>query len=283
MDYHSHRFQDHSLMLFHEERLVGIVPGNSVGKKWFSHQGLSYGGLVANKQSQLFINEIIRCLIQYFRTHSFHELTIKPMPDIYYSCGYSKALSFALHYHGFQVTSKEASTTLFLDNSNKSRKGRRSSIKRAQRDDRLIVKRDYCFNDFLDLENSRLREKYNTKAVHNGYEMTYLANQFPSNIHLYIVELCSNLLAGAVVFIVGKVMHLQYFSTNQLGRELAAGDLLIDYCIAEAKRLGLSIFDFGISTEKNGTIINSGLLKYKESFGGVTSVNDTYVFRFSSQ
>ena len=31
MDYHSHRFHDHSLMLFHQDKLVGLVPGNSVG------------------------------------------------------------------------------------------------------------------------------------------------------------------------------------------------------------------------------------------------------------
>ena len=59
-----------------------------------------------------------------------------------------------------------------------------------------------------------------------------------------------------VIFIVGEVMHLQYFSTNELGRKLAAGDLLIDYCIHKARRLGLSLFDFGISTEEKGSIVN---------------------------
>ena len=281
MDYHSHRFHDHSLMLFHQDKLVGLVPGNSVGNKWFSHQGLSYGGLFSNKNSQLFINEMIGCLIEYFREHSFVELSIKPMPDIYYPSGFSKALSFALFFHGFQLVSKEPSTTLSLNNLNKYYKGRSSSIRRAMRDERLKINRDYCFGDFIELENARLLEKYNTLAVHNMQELTFLANSFPSNIHLYTVKTSSILLAGAVIFIVGEVMHLQYFSTNELGRKLAAGDLLIDYCIHKARRLGLSSFDFGISTEKKGSIVNAGLIKYKESFGGVTSVIDSYIFRYS--
>ena len=101
--------------------------------------------------------------------------------------------------------------------------------------------------------------------VHNVQELTFLANSFPSNIHLYTVK-TSSILLGSCYFIVGEVMHLQYFSTNELGRKLAAGDLLIDYCIHKARRLGLSSFDFGISTEKKGSIVNAGLIKYKESF-----------------
>ena len=84
------------------------------------------------------------------------------MPDIYYPSGFSKALSFALFFHGFQLVSKEPSTTLSLNNLNKYYKGRSSSIRRAMRDERLKINRDYCFGDFIELENARLLEKYNT-------------------------------------------------------------------------------------------------------------------------
>ena len=35
-------------------------------------------------------------------------------------------------------------------------------------------------------------------------------------------------------------------------------------------------FSFGISTENNGTVLNEGLLAYKEGFGGSTLVHDFY-------
>jgi hypothetical protein len=39
-------------------------------------------------------------------------------------------------------------------------------------------------------------------------------------------------------------------------------------------------FDFGISTEKHGRYLNVGLVEYKESWGGRTTVYDTYEIVF---
>ena len=46
IEYHKKRFQDYSLLFFNEKELVGLLPANIVADKIFSHQGLSYGGLV---------------------------------------------------------------------------------------------------------------------------------------------------------------------------------------------------------------------------------------------
>ena len=44
MDYHKDRFEDYSLMVFKDEKLVAVLPANRVEDKLFSHQGLTYGG-----------------------------------------------------------------------------------------------------------------------------------------------------------------------------------------------------------------------------------------------
>jgi hypothetical protein len=49
MEYHKDRFEDYSLLCFHKDKLVGILPANIVGNKVYSHQGLTYGGLVLNE------------------------------------------------------------------------------------------------------------------------------------------------------------------------------------------------------------------------------------------
>ena len=46
MEYHSDRFQDFSLLVFDEEKLISILPANRVDASLFSHQGLTYGGFV---------------------------------------------------------------------------------------------------------------------------------------------------------------------------------------------------------------------------------------------
>ena len=59
MDYHSDRFQDYSLVVLDGEKWVAVLPANVVGDEVFSHQGLSYGGLV--------YSEKIKFRYQYFR------------------------------------------------------------------------------------------------------------------------------------------------------------------------------------------------------------------------
>ncbi|MDE6285663.1 MAG: GNAT family N-acetyltransferase, partial [Muribaculaceae bacterium] len=45
MDYHAHRFADHSLMARdHAGRLLAVLPAHASGTVLASHNGLSYGG-----------------------------------------------------------------------------------------------------------------------------------------------------------------------------------------------------------------------------------------------
>ena len=52
MDYHSDRFSDFSLMIFSSKKLVAILPANRVGDTLYSHQGLTYGGLVVTAKAK---------------------------------------------------------------------------------------------------------------------------------------------------------------------------------------------------------------------------------------
>ena len=48
MDYHSDRFSDHSLLIYRRGKLYALLPGNVAGDTFYSHQGLTYGGLIMN-------------------------------------------------------------------------------------------------------------------------------------------------------------------------------------------------------------------------------------------
>ena len=46
MDYHSDRFEDFSLMVYEKSELIALLPLNIIENKVYSHQGLTYGGLI---------------------------------------------------------------------------------------------------------------------------------------------------------------------------------------------------------------------------------------------
>ena len=50
MEYHKDRFEDFSLIILDGEKWIAILPANVVENEVFSHQGLTYGGIVADKK-----------------------------------------------------------------------------------------------------------------------------------------------------------------------------------------------------------------------------------------
>ena len=50
MEYHSDRFGDHSLLFYHKDTLIAILPANIDETTLHSHQGLTYGGVVMSSK-----------------------------------------------------------------------------------------------------------------------------------------------------------------------------------------------------------------------------------------
>ena len=46
MDYHSERFKDNSFLFYKNNSLVAVLPANINDSILYSHQGLTYGGLI---------------------------------------------------------------------------------------------------------------------------------------------------------------------------------------------------------------------------------------------
>jgi hypothetical protein len=72
-----------------------------------------------------------------------------------------------------------------------------------------------------------------------------------------------------------KVVHVQYISANEKGKELGALDFLFDRLI-NFEFCNFPIFDFGQSTENLGNYLNENLIFQKEGFGGRGVTYDTY-------
>jgi hypothetical protein len=274
MDYHRDRFCDHSLLFFHGDELVALLPANLRGDTLESHGGLTYGGVLSTQRMRTVpMLEVFETLMQHCHEHGVTTVVYKPIPHIYHALPAEEDM-YALFRWGARLVARGVSTTVDLRASVGYTKGRKWSINRARKADVRIGPSD-DYSSFMAIEEAVLAKYHQTRPAHSAQEISLLAQRFPKNIQLYGATVGGVLHAGAIVFECDQVAHAQYIAATDVGREVGATDLLLDHLIRE-RYATKRFFDFGISTEQRGQVLNEGLVEYKESFGGRATNYDVY-------
>ena len=273
MDYHADRFEDHSLMIFEGEALLALFPANALGDVLWSHQGLTYGGVVADRRmktaAMLATMEAIRA---HARGEGFRRIVYKCVPHIYHALPAEEDL-YALFRCEARLIARGVSSAISADNRLPFNSGRRWRIRKGDGLGEVAESAD--FESFLGLVAQRLAEKYDTRPVHTAAELQLLKARFPDHIRLFAWTLDGRMEAGVLVFDTGRVAHTQYISASELGRRNSAPDRILDQLINHRYR-DRPFFDFGISTEAGGTVLNEGLIRQKEELGGRAVAYDVY-------
>jgi hypothetical protein len=275
MDYHADRFKDNSLLFFDKGTLLALLPANLHDDILYSHGGLTFGGIISGYQMKLV--QMLACfevIKQYLFDKNISSLIYKSIPYIYHSLCSDEDI-YALFRNNARLLKVEPTTTIYLQNMVKISKGRSAQISRAKKKG-VITAESSDFDNFVDLLNLILTEKHGTKAAHTAKELELLKTKFPQNIKLFIAKYQDELIAGTVVFEYANIVHTQYMVANQIAREFGGLDYIIDTLIkmyAGSKQY----FDFGISTTDAGMVINDGLVLQKETFGGRTTVHQTWL------
>lgn len=275
MEYHKDRFHDHSLIFVdNNETIQALLPASSSELRLISHGGLTFGGFVTSRDCKSnVLGEAWKTCIDYCKERNISKLIYKPVPYIYDPIP-NEADLYYLWASGANVIRRDLATTISNSCIFKLPKGRKAQINRAKREG-VVVEESYDFSSFIDLENDVLRERHNTKATHTGRELELLASRFPENIKLFTAKRNGQLLAGAVLYLYPHIVHTQYLASSNEGRRIGALDLVIFHLLEKYKN-SVNYFDFGISTEAQGKVLNEGLLAQKESFGGRSVIYDTY-------
>ena len=274
MDYHSDRFFDFSLMIYRKEKLVAVFPANIKDNVIYSHQGLTYGGLLYSaKLSLTDILAIFKIIICHYKENNIDEIIYKSIPYIYSQSPAQEDL-YALFKYNAKLIGCNISSTIFQRNNLKFKKDRLEGIKKAKKNKiGYSVVDNFCA--FWEILNFNLGTKYDVQPVHSLDEINYLHNLFPENIKLYVAKKQDKIVAGTVLYINRNVVHTQYISANSEGKKMGALDILFDYLINE-KYKDYEYFDFGQSTEQMGDYLNENLLYQKEGFGGRGVVYNIY-------
>jgi hypothetical protein len=275
MDYHSDRFQDYSLMVFDGEKLVAVLPANRVNDTVFSHQGLTYGGLVLSNKAKLSaVIAIFKNVLQFLHENAIEKFLVKSIPTIY-SDYFSEELEYCLFIVLAKLTRRDALSVLDLTKKNAIDSNRMEGVKRGIKNE-LVVKEETSFDLFWDtILVPNLAQKHNAKPVHTLAEITKLKHLFPNNIRQFNVYKNEELLGGTTVFVNKKVVHSQYISGNETKNVSGSLDYLHHHLIKEVFK-DYHFHDFGICNEYDGRMINKGLLFWKESFGAKTVIQNFY-------
>ena len=274
LEYHADRFSDHSLLFYQEQRLIALLPAAERGGVLSSHGGLTYGGVVTDAAMTVDrMLEVFSTLRTALLGLGAERVTYKPVPHIYHRIAAEEDL-YALFRCGGRLVRRDASCSLVPAAATPLSKGRKWAITRAKRAG-LEVRRSWDFASFMAIESELLRQKYGVMPVHTTAEIETLAGRFPDNIQLFAAYDGERMLAGVLVYESDRVAHAQYIASTEEGRERFALDATLHYLLAE-RYAAKPIFDFGISTEKQGTYLNVGLARNKESWGGRTTVYDEY-------
>lgn len=274
MEYHSHRFTDNSLLFYQNNKLIALLPANIANDTLYSHQGLTYGGLILSVSTTAEgVLSIFGLLKEYLTNEGINQLIYKTVPHIYHKLPSEEDL-YALFRNEAQLVSRSISSCIVQKDRLRFSELRRRGVSKGERH-QLTIKKGERFRGFWKILTENLIHKYNVAPVHSISEIEYLKSIFPTNIHLFEVWEHDKMLGGCVIFDTGKVAHVQYVSANEEGKKCGALDFLFDYLIQKIY-VTKPYFDFGISTEHNGTILNEGLIFQKEGFGGRGIVYDTY-------
>jgi hypothetical protein len=275
MDYHSDRFKDHSLIFMLDDTVVAVMPLNVVDNTLYSHQGLSFGGVISQNDmtTPLMVN-IFDALIKYMIINSFKKLIYKAIPYIYHTNPAQEDL-YVLNTKGATLSRVDVSSTINLERKIEFSSRRKRGVKTALKNE-LKVNKSENYEDFYTLLLERLLLVHNTKPTHSLSELKLLAERFPNNISLYTsVNKNNSICAAVLVFEMNHWAHAQYIISSEEGRKVGGVDILFNELINVIYN-SKKFFDFGISTEEYGKILNTGLVTQKEEFGARAIIHNFF-------
>lgn len=275
MDYHADRFDDNSFMFYHKGKLKAVLPANVAGDTLYSHQGLTYGGLLLDKKAT--VEDVLECfdsLNSWLRKNGISKVVYKALPWIYQQYPSEEDLYALTWKCKAQLISRNIASTIVIDNKLKFAESRKSGIRKALSLN-IEVGESNDVDGFWHVLEDNLGNRYNAKPVHTASEMKLLMSRFTNNIKLYVAKMNGEIVGGTLIYVTPQVVHTQYISASVEGKKHGALDLLFDYIINKVYA-NCRYFDFGKSTEQGGAYLNEPLIFQKEGFGGRGVCYDWY-------
>lgn len=278
MDYHSDRFEDCSLMVYYKSELYALLPANRVADTLYSHQGLTYGGLLMTPDSKTaVVRDALVAVNAFLRQEGIRRVRYKHIPWIYASLPSEEDLFALNNVCKAQICSRDVSTVVMLRHRLPLSELRRRCVRKAQKAGVEIKEVQDC-SAFWPLLEDNLKARYDARPVHSLEEIALLKSRFPQHIRLFVACKDGRVVGGTLLYICARTVKTQYISANDEGRRVGALDLLFSTLLDKCSENGMEYFDFGTSNRPDNDDLNDSLIFQKEGFGGRAVCYDTYEY-----
>jgi Acetyltransferase (GNAT) domain len=274
MEYHGDRFEDASRIVLRGSKVLALFPANRAGEVVCSHAGLTYGGLITDATMTVPVMlEVFTELVRSLRESGARKLLYKTIPYIYHDFP-AEEDRYALFMADARLWRRDVLAVVPRGRSAGLQERRnRGARKASSLGLRIEASTDWA--KFWPILIANLKSRHQTAPVHTIDEVRQLSERFPDNIHLHLARGQDELLAGAVIYESANVAHLQYIASTEDGRKCGALDLLL-LDLLHSAYAAKAYFDFGISNELDGRVLNRGLIDQKEGFGARAVAHDFY-------
>ncbi len=276
MEYHADRFSDHSLLVFNDKnQLQAVLPANERGGALYSHEGLTYGGLIV--PFDIKINAVIECwraIASYAAANGLEKIYYKAIPAFYHQQpAYDE--QYALFLLGASIYRVDTAFVVEQSRPIAIQQRRRRAIAKAEKLSIEIRQDADCSAFWTQILTPNLQMRFGVNPVHSLAEIELLRERFPANIVQYSAYQAGEMVAGTTLFCTPRAIHAQYISSNDAGRDTGAIDLLFHRLITDIYAQ-YPYFSFGIANEQQGRKLNQGLTEWKEGFGTVVFPHHFY-------
>lgn len=290
LNYHPKgRFKDASFLMKDEKGHLLAVCSACIceenGRNIFvSHKGSTFGGLLIHKK--YYRTDIVLTLFEemdvYLSSH-YDGARLKLTLDLY-STDSQDLLKYCYQYFGFRCY-RELNTYIdvkslpncVIDAFDRNKK---RNIEKCELNNltfrELSGRAEICrFHELLAINLS----KYNLKPIHSPDELVeFNENRLRNETKFYGVFKGDVMMAAGMMFVFeqANVIHAQNLSADYTFTEYSPITYLYYKVIEQAKRDGFSMLTWGISTEDRGRVINTSLVRNKESYGSTYALNETF-------
>lgn len=273
LDYHKHRFADHSLMVLKNQKVVALLPANEEGTEIHSHGGLTFGSLIMGYELKATeVLEIFNLIKKYYSALGFKKLIYKTIPSVFHKYPAEEDL-YALFRNNAKLVRRDISSVIALQNKIRFSETKKQSVRKCEKLG-IVISENKNFEEYWNLLASVL-DKFGTKPVHSIEEIKRLQSFFSKNIRLFEARINNELLAGILIYDFKKTVHTQYMANSNEGRKMGALDFL-NYNLIDKVFSEREYFSFGISTTAQGEELNEGLIQQKEMMGSRGIAIDFY-------
>lgn len=261
MEYHSDRFIDHSLMIYENDTLIGVVPAHIKDNGFYSHRGLTYGVPVLAMDKTIIVMDAV---LGYLKRSAFSKAEFNMTSQIY-NPEHLKVLE-SLLASGFRT--QRISNNMYVNLKEDLHFSPKKTI--GYRNGKFYgfeIKRGTDFKSFWQqILIPSLQVRHDSKPVHSIEEIELLASCFPDEIIQHNLYRDKELLAGITFFIKGKVIKSQYTASSPAGMKVNAAGFIYMEAMKEYKANGFYFMDLGAVNEVDGTL-NKGLMQFKKELG----------------